>query len=85
MAGFNGQEGGIYFAKLVTPVATRFNISVSNGVSRELLEGVLLPAYCRDITPLSAQLCVDFLTRRYDLADTADDKERAIRLTTMLG
>lgn len=85
MAGFNAQEGVLFYPLFIGLLASLASVDIQEGTTLGFVKGVVLPAYCVEITPLSVQLCVDFLTQRYDLANTDDDKERARRLTTMLG
>ena len=78
MAGFNGQEG----AMLLSPEA--WGLPIDDGVSMETIH-YILPALCSQMTPVSSELCAEFLIDEYMLSSISDNKTRAIILTYLFG
>lgn len=82
LAGFNGQEGGIIYSAipLLYP-----EVTPNSGVSKEIIDKLLLAQCSGALAPMSPDLCVDFLKSKYRLKYTRNNRERAIKLTFALG
>lgn len=84
MAGFNGQEGGVFFAE-IDQSAKSVNDSVENGTSLQFIENVMLPHICSTVSPLATGLCQYYIANEYGLMVTNDDVERGRRLVDYYG
>ena len=87
MAGVNGQEGGVMYSMEIPMVAKMLNktsdVTVS-GVDMEIVD-TFLNMKCSTLTPLSSELCVNFLKDLYKLEQPTCDNERARRLCDLQG
>ena len=82
MAGFNGQEGTIYYTYLpfVYP-----DDNITDGLSQEFADRWLMDECANYITPISPALCQDFLKTQYWLKHSWNDRQRAIKMTYAMG
>lgn len=86
MAGMNGQEGIIVFAYDVSQFVKDFNKTSADGMTLEETTGFLKMKCHELITPLSADLCADFLLNTYEMNEEGiDDRERTNRLVAAFG
>lgn len=82
MAGFNGQEGLLTLAKLLSDVA---NKSVAdNGYPLDMARDAV-DKLCRILTPMSVNMCTDFLMELYGIDSAQDNRDRAIKMIDMFG
>ena len=85
MIGFNGQEGiggvmaGVHLGtRKINLNATRNGYSIS-------MARTALKSYCKILTPMSINLCAEFLLKTYNITAADDDRERAVRLSYVFG
>lgn len=76
MAGFNGQEGGIRLSLMMNANVTGYTNNMVQALLRD---------YCKSLTPLSVDLCVQFLMREYKIISAPNDQERGVRLSYVYG
>ena len=78
MIGFNGLEGLSFLVAALTTNVTQQPIT--NGTSEEIANQFLTD-FCKAASPLSVDLCVQFVRDVYGFDKIRDDKERLIQLT----
>ena len=75
MIGFNKDEGYI-FANITTFLVPPHQ-PVDNGYTMNYTRRIFEEGLCPLITPLSIELCVDYLINLYDFESIVSDEERA--------
>ena len=85
LAGFNGQEGGVWWAYSVAPFLAALNTTTDNGIDLEQVTTFLQHRCQSMVTPLSANLCSQFIINNYLLNNATDDQDRARNLIEYLG
>lgn len=86
MGGINGGEGGLMFAFALDGFAQmmKFPDVREVGVGMDLARA-FLGVHCAMVTPMSVNLCVDFVIDLYKLDEATDDKDRAVKIMMFLG
>ena len=83
IAGFNGQEGGVFLAPIIQGLAATQKKTITgftNGMCRDALKKT-----CNGLTPMSINLCVDFYMHTYNITSAPNDQERGVRLSYVFG
>ncbi|XP_067929874.1 bile salt-activated lipase-like isoform X2 [Watersipora subatra] len=85
MAGVNKQEGGLFYEFELRGMAEAQNKSVDEGVDYDMMLEYINFKCLTQITPLSPQLCTNFIVNAFGLNEEMSPKERAFRVVDFLG
>ena len=85
MAGFNGQEGGLFMSLVLFPMLQARNESIDDGCSMEMAKDFLTQYCIMTYTDQAAELCADYIIRLYGLDEAVDRRDRIIRLSLFTG
>lgn len=85
LSGMNGQEGATQLLFDLGGFAATKNKTIANGVSMELARDFLRSRCASMLTPLSPDLCAEFVIKTYRLEYTRSDRDRAVRLADFIG
>ena len=83
LAGFNGQEGGLYLTGNILGIQIQTH-KIVTGFTVEMAQLTLAP-FCQLYTPMSVGLCVEFIMDTYGITTAPDDQERGTRISYAFG
>ena len=83
IAGFNGQEGGVFLAPIIQGLAATQKKTIT-GFTNDMCRDALKKT-CNGLTPMSINLCVDFYMHTYNITSAPNDQERGVRLSYVFG